>query len=87
MGARQLVVQEAAEMILIVRGKGLFVYAVNDGLKVVAGGSGNNNLLCACIDVSHGLFLGAVETGAFENNVNAELTPGQFSSIRFQRRW
>ena len=34
-----------------------FVYAVNDCGKVIACGSGNNNLLCTCIDVSLALCL------------------------------
>jgi hypothetical protein len=55
------------------------VYVVNDGLQIVAGGSGDNNLLSACFDVSHGLFLRGVEAGAFQNNVNIQLfTPGGY---------
>ena len=51
------------------------VYVVNDGLKIIACGSGDNDFLSSCIDVGHGLILRGVEAGALENNVNAELAP------------
>ena len=38
---------------LVVLGKDIVVDVVNDGLQVVSGGSGDDNLLCACLDVSH----------------------------------
>ena len=66
---------------LVVSGKGLLVNAVNNGLKVVACGCGDNYLLCACIDVILALFLRGVEAGALENNVNADLAPGQIGSV------
>ena len=66
---------------LVICGEVLLVYAVNDGLEVVACGSRDNNLLCACVDVSHGLLLGAVEAGALKNNVNAKLAPRAVSSV------
>ena len=45
MGARQLVVQEAAEMMCVIFAlTGLLVYAVNDGRKIVACRSGDNQL-------------------------------------------
>ena len=59
----------------IISCKSVLVYAVNDGLEVIACGSRNNNLLCACVDVSLTLILRAVETGALENNVYADFTP------------
>ena len=68
---------------LVVLGEGLFIDIENDGLQVIACRSGDNNLLCACVDVSHGLFLGSIETGAFENDVNIELTPGAVCCILF----
>ena len=65
------------------------VYVVNDGLQVVACGSRDNNLLSACVDVSHGLLLGAVEAGALQNNVNTKLAPraivGVLLSVDLQR--
>ena len=70
-----MVVQDAAEMILSSAVQGLLVNAVNDGLEVVACRSGDNDLLSACVDVSLGLVLGAVEACALENNVNADLAP------------
>ena len=66
---------------LVVRGKGLLVYAVNDGLKIVSSGSGDNDLLCACVDVSLRLLLGAVEAGALENYVYADLTPRKIRCV------
>ena len=70
-----MVVQEAAEIILSLCVKGLLVNAVNDGLKVVACRSGNNDLLSACVDMSLSLILGGVEAGALENYVYADLAP------------
>ena len=54
---------------------------VNDGGQVIAGGSRDNNVLCACVDVSLCLSLGAVETSALQDNVNVQLAPGQLSSV------
>lgn len=62
--------------------QGVFVYAVNNRLKVVAGRSGDDNLLGACVYMSLALRLGAVEACAFENNVDAELAPGKLSGVR-----
>ena len=47
-----MVVQDAAEMILSSVVSVLVVYVVNDGVKIVACGSGDNDLLSACVDVS-----------------------------------
>ncbi len=81
-----MVVQEAAEMIWSSVGKRLVVYVVNDCLEVVARGSGDNDLLSACVDVSLRLILRGVEAGAFKNNVYVELAPGQVVSVLAQRR-
>jgi len=61
----------------IFSGQSVLVNAENDGLEVIACGCGNNDFLCACINVSLALLLGAVEACAFENNVNADLAPGK----------
>jgi len=66
---------------LILSGEGVLVYAVNDGLEVVSGGSGNNNLLGARVNVSHALIFGAVEARALENNVYAYLAPGKLGGV------
>ena len=57
--------------------KDLVVYIVNNGGKVVACGSRDNNLAGACLDVGRSLFFRGVETGALEDNVNAQLAPGK----------
>ena len=64
-------------MILIFRGQGLLVDVVDDGGQVVAGRSGDNDLAGASVDVSLSLGLAGVEAGALQNNVNAQLAPGQ----------
>ena len=87
MGARQLVVQEAAEMMLILGGQGLLVDVVDDGLQVVAGGSGDNDLAGAGLDVSLSLSLAGVEAGALQNDVDAQLAPGADRQRPSSRRW
>ena len=67
----------------VVLGQSLFVDAVHDGGQVVAGGSGNDDFLRACVDVRLRLRLGGVETGAFEHDVHADFFPGQISRILF----
>ena len=57
------------------------VYVVNDGLQVVASGSGDNHLAGASLDVSHGLVLLGEEAGALQNHVNTQLAPGQLSGV------
>ena len=81
-----MVVQEAAEMILSSLVKRLVVYVVNDGGQVVACGSGNNDLLGACIDVSLRLFLGGVEAGALQHNVYIQLAPRAVVGVLSLRR-
>ena len=66
---------------LIFLGQGVVVDVVNNGLEVLAGGSGNNNLLSASLDVSHGFLLGGVETGALQHNVHTDLAPGAVSRV------
>ena len=62
-------------------GQGLLVDAVDDGGKVVAGGSGDDDFLCACVDVSLRFRLGGVEAGALEHDVHADLLPGKVSRV------
>ena len=65
----------------VILSKGLLINAVNDSRKIISCGSGNYNFLSACVDVSLALSLGAIEAGALENYVNAELSPGKISSV------
>ena len=66
---------------LILSGQGLLIDAVNDGLQIVASGSGDDNLLGASVDVGLALRLGGVEAGALQNNVHADLAPGQILGV------
>ena len=68
---------------LVVCGEGTLVYAVNDGGKIIACGSGDNNLLSAGVDMSGSLFLGGVEAGAFENDIDFKLLPGAVVCVLF----
>ena len=63
--------------------QGLLVYAEYNGGKVVACGSRDNALLCACGDVSGSLFLGGIEARAFKDYVYIERLPGKVDSIFF----
>ena len=63
--------------------QGLFVYAVNDGGKVVARGSGNDDLLCAGVDVRLRLRLGGIEARALQNDVDVEFLPGKVHRVFF----
>ena len=81
-GARQLVVQEAAEMILSSLVRVLWLTLIDDGGQIVAGRSGDNDLAGACVDMSLCLCLAGIEAGALQHNVNAQLAPGQISSVR-----
>ena len=66
---------------LVFLGQGLLVDRVDDGLQVVAGRSGDNDLLSASSDVSHALLFAGVEAGALQNNVNANLAPRAILSV------
>ena len=59
----------------------LVVQDVDDGGQVIAGGSGDDDLLRACVDVSLSLRLGGVETGALEDDVHADLLPGKIRRV------
>ena len=65
------------------RGEGLVVGVINDGREVIASRSGNNDLLCAGLDVSGSLCLGGIETCALENHVNFQFAPREFCSVGF----
>ncbi len=58
------------------------VNVVNDGGQVVASGSGDYDLLGASLDVGGSLVLGGEETGALENDVDAQLAPRQLFGVR-----
>ena len=88
---------EAGEDNIVVDGKKITIYAkanaaelpwgelgvdvVDDGGQVVASGSRDDDLLGAGVDVSLSLGLGSVETGALQDDVNIQLTPGQLGSV------
>ncbi len=74
-GARQLVVQDAAEMMLSSFCKFFVVYIVNDCRKVISSWSRNNYFLSTCIDVSLSFCFGCVESCTLQNNVNTDLSP------------
>ena len=57
------------------------VYVVNDCGKVVACGSGNNDFLCDCGDMSLRFRFAGIETGAFENNVYVKGFPRKVSGV------
>ena len=57
------------------------VYIVNDGGQIVSCGSRDNNLSCACLDVSLGFCLRGVEAGALQNNVYLQLSPGKICGV------
>ena len=59
------------------------VYVVNDGRKVVASRSGNNNFLSACIDMSLCFCFGGVESGTLQNYVYTNLAPRKLCSVCF----
>ena len=54
---------------------------IDDGGQIVAGRSGDNDLAGACVDMRLCLGLAGVEAGALEDDVNAELAPGQISRV------
>ena len=66
---------------LILSGQGLLVDGVNDGLQILASGGRDNDLLSASLNVSHSLVLAGVETGALQNDIDAQLAPGAILSI------
>jgi hypothetical protein len=59
----------------------LVVHVVDDGGQVVAGRSGDDDLLGASVDVSLGLGLGGVEAGALEHDVDVEVAPRQVVGV------
>ena len=61
--------------------QGVLIHAVNDGGQVVAGRSGNDDLLGARVDVGLGFGLGSEEAGALQHNVNADLAPGEVRRV------
>ncbi len=57
------------------------VDVVDDGGQVVASGGGDDDLAGAGVDMSLGLSLAGVETGALQNHVNTQLAPGQLGGV------
>ena len=74
-------VQEAAGNDGILGSRGVFSLTEDDGLEVVSGGSGNDNLLGAGVDVRLGLSLGAVEAGALQHDIHVQLTHGSSCAL------
>ena len=66
---------------VIVSSQCFMVDIVDDSRQVITRRRGNDNLLCAGIDVSLSLSLGGVETGTFQNNIDTQLAPGQLSGV------
>ena len=58
------------------------VHVVNDSGQIVAGRSRDNDLLGTSGQVGRSLLLRCIETSALQNDVNVQLTPRQFSSVR-----
>ena len=57
------------------------VYIVNDGRKIISCRSGDNNLLCACCDMSRSFLFGCVEAGALQNYIYSKLSPRKILSV------
>ena len=53
----------------------------DDGRQIVARGSGDDDLLGAGVDVSLGLGLAGVETGALQHDVDVELAPRELCRV------
>ena len=90
MGAKSLALGHRGEAVggaggrgddVVIGGQRLVVDVVDDRGEVVARGSGDDDLLGAGVDVSLGLGLGGVEAGALEDDVNAELAPGELGGV------
>ncbi len=67
---------------MIISGKLVMVYIVNDSRKIISCRSGDDDILCASIDMSLSLSLGGVETGALQDYINTDLTPRSVVCIR-----
>ena len=67
---------------LVFLGQRVVVDVIDDGGQIVAGRSGDNDLAGACVDMSLCLCLAGIEAGALQHDVNAQLAPGQLSSVR-----
>ena len=59
------------------------VYIVNDRRQIVAGRSGDDDVLCARIDMSLCLRLAGIEACALQHDVNAKVAPGKVLRISF----
>ena len=57
------------------------VYVVNNSREVLTCWSRDNNLLCACLEMSRSLLLGGVEAGALQNNIYIMLSPRNLLSL------
>ena len=65
----------------IILGQNVMVDVVHHGGQILASGGRDNNLLGASIDMGLALGLGGVEAGALQNDVDAQLLPGQILSL------
>ena len=81
-GARQLVVQEALEMIVCLAGVVLVVVdAHDDGDVLVLGRGRDDDLLGAVVDVRLGLVGVGEEAGRLDDDVGAQVAPGQLGRV------
>ena len=55
----------------------------DDGWKIFACWSRDNDFLGASFDVGHGFFFGAIEASAFENDINTDFAPGEVFGLGF----
>ena len=67
---------------LVIGVQDLLVNRINDGLEVVAGRSGNDDLLGAGVDVRHCFVLGGIEARALEDDVHVQLAPRKLRGVR-----
>ena len=81
-GARQLVVQEALEMMLCLAGSYMFVVdAQDDGDVLVLGGRGDDDLLHGAAHVLRGIFGFGEFAGGFDDDLRAERIPVELGGI------
>ena len=60
------------------------VDVINDSGKVLAGRSGDDDLLGASVDVGLSLLLAGVEAGALEHDVDVEVAPRKVVGVGLQ---
>ena len=66
---------------VVISGQDVMVDVEHDGGEVIARRSGDDDLLGAGVDVSLGLGLAGVETGALQHDVDVELAPRELCRV------